>query len=104
MTKGEGTRKEKSFEAALERLEAIVAEMEAGQLKLDAMLKKYEEGMLLARFCTKRLEQAEKKIEMLVKKEDGSFETVEFAAAEQAEQPGTVEAEQEAADEEQPLF
>lgn len=102
--KTEGHKKQKSFEAALGRLEEIVTEMEAGQLKLDAMLKKYEEGMFLARFCAKRLEEAEKKIEMLVKKEDGSFETVEFAPAEPEEESRPVEAEQENADEEQPLF
>jgi exodeoxyribonuclease VII small subunit len=110
--KAEGTKKEKSFEAALERLEQIVAEMEAGQLKLDAMLKRYEEGMLLARFCSEKLEEAEKKIEMLVKKQDGTLDTLEFAPGEQEKEPAcpeatareTVKPEQEGADEDQPLF
>lgn len=112
--KAEGTKKEKSFEAALERLEQIVAEMEAGQLKLDAMLKRYEEGMLLARFCSEKLEEAEKKIEMLVKKQDGASETIEFAPGEEeagspeAAAPETIEADEQPAeeegDEDEPLF
>jgi exodeoxyribonuclease VII small subunit len=76
--KAEGSRKQKSFEAALNRLEEIVSEMEAGELKLDLMLKKCEEGMQLAQFCSKKLETAQKKIEILKKKRDGSFETEEF--------------------------
>jgi len=112
--KTEGTKKEKSFEAALERLEQIVAEMEAGQLKLDAMLKRYEEGMLLARFCSEKLEEAEKKIEMLVKKQDGTLDTLEFAPGEEeagspeAAAPDTIETDeqpaQEEGDEDEPLF
>jgi exodeoxyribonuclease VII small subunit len=101
--KAEGPKKEKSFEAALERLEQIVAEMEAGRLKLDAMLKRYEEGMLLARFCSEKLEEAEKKIEMLVKKQDGTLDTLEFAPGEQ-EEAETIKPQQEGADEDQPLF
>lgn len=112
--KAEGPKKEKSFEAALERLEQIVAEMEAGRLKLDAMLKRYEEGMLLARFCSEKLEEAEKKIEILVKKQDGTLDTVEFAPGKEeagspeAAAPETIEADEQPAeeegDEDHPLF
>jgi exodeoxyribonuclease VII small subunit len=76
--KGQGNKKEKSFEAALQRLEEIVSEMEQGELRLEAMLKKFDEGIRLAQFCSKKLEEAEKKIEVLIKREDGSFETEEF--------------------------
>lgn len=76
--KNQEKKKEKSFEAALKRLEEIVSEMEGGELKLDAILKKFEEGMRLARFCSGKLEEAEKKIEILLKKEDGTVETREF--------------------------
>ncbi len=62
--------KELDFEKALERLEAIVREMEAGSLDLDKMMKRFEEGMELVKLCTERLNEVEKKIEILVKKGD----------------------------------
>ena len=82
--KGQTNKKQKSFEAALKRLEEIVSEMESGELSLDAMLKKFEEGMTLAQYCSRKLEEAEKKIEVLIKKEDGSLETSEFLPSEEA--------------------
>ncbi len=75
-----------SFEQAIERLEKIVADMEAAELPLDAVLKKYEEGTQLVRFCSQKLEEAEKKIELLTKKADGSVELKPFAP-EDAAQP-----------------
>jgi len=76
-------KKEKSFEAALKRLEEIVSEMERGDLSLDATLKKFNEGMGLSQFCSRKLDEAEKKIEILVKKEGGS-KTREFLASSEA--------------------
>jgi len=70
--------KEKSFEEALKELEQIVLSMESGSLPLDDSIKKYEDGIKLARFCKSRLDKAEKKIEILIKKEDGSIEFGEF--------------------------
>jgi len=63
---------EVKFEQALERLEKIVKEMESAQLPLDEVLKRYEEGVKLAKFCSARLEEAQKKIEILAKQADGS--------------------------------
>lgn len=63
-----------SFEEALARLEAIVQELEEGEADLDRTLSLYEEGVRLSKLCHKRLEAAEKKIEVLVKKEGGRFE------------------------------
>ncbi|MDD4869789.1 MAG: exodeoxyribonuclease VII small subunit [Kiritimatiellae bacterium] len=59
-----------SFEKALERLEAIVNEMESGSLSLDKMIARFEEGQSLLKFCTQKLNEVEKKIEVLVKKGD----------------------------------
>lgn len=56
-----------SFEEALEKLEAIVAKMEDGNLPLDQMIKYYEEGNALSSICGKKLKALEKKIEILVK-------------------------------------
>ena len=74
---------EQNFEKSIEKLEKIVEEMEQGEVNLDNMLKKFEEGMKLARFCARKLDQAEKKIEILVKKQDGTIETAPFDTTEQ---------------------
>ena len=67
-----------TFEQAIQRLEKIVADMESAELPLEDVLKKYEEGTRLARFCSQKLEEAEKKIELLTKKADGSVELKPF--------------------------
>lgn len=61
----------KTFEQAIEKLEAIVAELEQGDLTLEETLKKFEQGMELSKFCTEKLNQAEQKLKKLVKTEDG---------------------------------
>ncbi len=64
--------KKHNFEEALARLEKLVNELEAGEVKLDEMLKKYEEGIELIQFCMSQLDHAEKRIEQLSgNKEDG---------------------------------
>jgi len=57
---------EPSFEHALERLEAIVDELEGGQLSLEQSLSHYEEGMKLSKRLSRTLDEAEKVIERLV--------------------------------------
>ena len=68
------------FEKSLARLERIVTEMEANELNLDQMLVKFKEGVKLAEACSRRLSEAERTIEMLVKGEDGSVKTKPFPA------------------------
>ncbi len=65
------TEKAKDFESALKRLEEIVKELEAGDLSLEQSLERYEQGVAMARFCQAKLEEAEKRIEMLQKDEEG---------------------------------
>ena len=67
------------FEKSLERLEALVGEMESGDLSLEQMLKHFEEGSKLVNVCTKKLNEVEQKIEKLVKK-DGALEEAPFEA------------------------
>ena len=57
-----------AFEPSLERLEAIVQELESGQASLERSLELFEEGMKLAEACRGQLEAAEKRIEMLVRR------------------------------------
>ncbi len=66
------------FEQALKRLEEIVEELEKGDLSLDESLKRYEEGIKLSRFCTKKLEETERKVELLTKNEKGEFEKTPY--------------------------
>ena len=55
----------KDFEAAIAELEALVKKLEEGDLPLEASLKLYERGVQLSRFCHSRLEDAERRIELL---------------------------------------
>jgi exodeoxyribonuclease VII small subunit len=58
---------EENFESALKRLEEIVQKLEQGNLSLDDSLKLFEEGIQRSRFCSKKLSEAEKKVEKLIK-------------------------------------
>ena len=69
---------EMKFEEALKKLEKIVDALEKGSLSLDEALARYEEGIKLSRLCGKKLEAAKKKVEILVKSEDGSLELKDF--------------------------
>jgi exodeoxyribonuclease VII small subunit len=60
------------FEAAMARLEEIVHALEAGNLSLDESLRVFEEGTGLLRFCTRRLEAAERRIEILLQDDSGT--------------------------------
>jgi len=62
-------KQEPSFEKALGRLESIVSKMETGSLSLEKMMQHFEEGMNLVKLCSKKLNEVERKIEILVKKE-----------------------------------
>jgi len=62
------------FEDTLKKLERIVEELENGELSLDEALKKYQEGVELARACSQRLDNAKKKIDVLSKGKKGEFE------------------------------
>ena len=76
-----------SFEQAIQRLEQIVAEMESAELPLEEVLQKYEEGTRLTRFCSQKLEEAEKKIELLARKSDGPVDLQPFQAEETTSEP-----------------
>ena len=80
---------EMKFEEALKRLERIVEELENGSLPLDESLEKYEEGIRLSKACSKKLEVARKKVEILLKNEDGSVELKPFDEKEAEEEVKT---------------
>jgi exodeoxyribonuclease VII small subunit len=72
----------KDFEQALKRLEEIVSRLEGGELPLEEALKLFEEGMKMSKFCGTKLEEAERKVEILVKQSTGDFDEEPFAETE----------------------
>jgi len=64
---------EKSFETSLKELEEIVEELEKGDLPLDEALKLFARGVELSRFCYTKLEEARRKVEILVKEGNRLF-------------------------------
>lgn len=74
---------EKKFEAALARLEEIVQELEKGDLPLEQSLKLFEEGIKLSRICNSRLEEAERKVEILMKDKNGNVTAQAFKEEEE---------------------
>ncbi len=77
--------KNESFETSLEKLGKIVEELEGGDLPLEKSIKRYEDGVKLLKECYAFLEKAEKKIQKLVKRDDGTFSLQDFQPEEGAE-------------------
>ncbi len=69
-----------TFEDAMKRLESIVEMLGEGNLSLDESLKMFEEGMELCKFCNKKLDEAEYKVEKLMEREGGEISVEEFGA------------------------
>jgi len=72
-----GMSKEK-FEDALNKLEKIVSKLEEGDIPLEESLKLFEEGIRLSRVCNQKLDEAEKKVEILLKGKDGMLKAYPF--------------------------
>ncbi len=89
MKESKGTKGKRSggppekFDEALKKLEGVVEKLEAGDLPLEESIRLFEEGVRLSKICGRKLEEAEEKIEMLVREQDGSLKAVRFPAAEE---------------------
>ena len=68
----------KSFEEQISELEKIINELENGNLNLDDSVVKFEEGMKISKECNKMLENAEKKITILLNNENGEVDEEDF--------------------------
>ena len=68
----------KDFENAFTRLEAIVGDLEKGELALEEALKLFEEGVKLSQFCNAKLDEAERKVEILLKNKEGQLTEESF--------------------------
>jgi exodeoxyribonuclease VII small subunit len=66
------------FEDALKKLEELVKKMESGDLALEDSLKAFEEGIRLIRFCTGKLDEAERRVEILLKDDQGDITPAPF--------------------------
>lgn len=73
------TEKNQTFEVSLAELEKIVRRLEEGDLPLDESLELFEKGVRLSRECRERLNQAERRIEVLLRDEDGNATLHEIA-------------------------
>lgn len=87
-----GTEQGKTFEASLEALERIVHQLEDGDLPLEKGLELFEEGIRLSRECQERLNQAERRIEILLRDNQGRTVAKPFG---DGEQPGSMHSEDE---------
>ena len=79
----------KDFETALKSLEEIVSQLEAGDLTLDRALELFEQGVKISRYCNSKLEEAERKVETLIRNADGSLAEVPFTG--ELEDEGSLE-------------
>lgn len=67
------------FEDALNKLEKIVSQLEEGDISLEESLKLFEEGIRLSRICNQKLDEVEKRVEILIKGKDGTTKAKPFA-------------------------
>jgi len=77
-------KEEMSFESAMKRLEEIVQMLEDGNLSLEDSIKIFEEGMKLIKYCSNKLEEAERKVNILLK-EGEKYVQVPFVEKEEKE-------------------
>src|SRR5580704_15441268 len=91
-----------NFETAMDRLEKIVEQMESGQLPLEDLIVRYEEGMNLVKVCQDRLASAEQKIEIIARNSAGKKVVKDFEPT--AESANDEKAEKELKDDEVRLF
>jgi exodeoxyribonuclease VII small subunit len=71
-----------TFEAALKRLEGVLDSLEHGDLALEESLAAFEEGVRLVKFCQQKLDEVERRVELLLKDDAGRFFTRSFAEEE----------------------
>jgi exodeoxyribonuclease VII small subunit len=81
---------ELTFEGAMDRLETIVEQMEAGKMPLEDLIVRYEEGMNLVKICQERLASAEQKIEMITRNSAGKAIVKDFEATQEPAAPTNV--------------
>ncbi len=89
------------FEDALNRLEKIVSKLEDGEIPLEESLKLFEEGIRLSRLCNQKLDEAEKKVEILLKNQDGLLKAYPFDPSANSGQVPSINLKKDAEEEEE---
>jgi exodeoxyribonuclease VII small subunit len=74
----------KTFESALSQLEKIVQELESPELPLEKALKVFEQGVQLSKFCSKKLDETENRVRLLMQDIDGNLEERPFPDSEES--------------------
>jgi len=103
-TKAKPANGEPNFETAMDRLEAIVEQMESGKLPLEDLIVRYEEGMNLVKVCQERLVSAEKKIEIIARNSAGKTFVKDFEPSQETAPPSAAVEPDENNDDEVKLF
>lgn len=73
-----GAESPETYDGLVNRLERVVGELESGQLSLEQSVERFAEGVRLARDASRKLDEAERKVELLVRSADGDEEAVPF--------------------------
>ncbi len=79
----EGAVSELKFEEAFQKLEAVIKKLEEGNLSLEDSLKAFEEGVRLSRHCSQKLDEAEKRVEILLRESNGRLVSQPFSLKEE---------------------
>jgi len=98
------TEPEQTFEGAMDRLEAIVEQMESGRMMLEELIVRYEEGMKLVKICQERLASAEQRIEVITRNGAGKTIMKDFEPTVEKERPAKSEEKGVTANDEVRLF
>jgi exodeoxyribonuclease VII small subunit len=72
----------KDFENALKRLETIVSELEKGEIPLEQALQLFEEGIKISRFCGDKLDEADRRVQILMRNQKGQLVEEDFSRTE----------------------
>ena len=79
----EGPLSNLKFEEAFQKLETIIKKLDEGNLTLEDSLKAFEEGVRLSRFCSRKLDEAEKRVDLLLKESNGRLISQPFSLEEE---------------------
>lgn len=74
-------KKTEQFEESMKKLQAIVEKLERGDLPLEESMESFAEGVRLAQYCHQKLEEAENKVQMLLKDQEGGWGVAPFDAS-----------------------
>ena len=73
----------KTFEQAMKKLEQIVQDLESGDMPLEKAIQTFEDGIQLSKFCSKKLDETEKRITILMQDSDGELSETPFSVADE---------------------